>query len=336
MNQENRADKRQHSVIEFEKTIGYKRARIESETLAEIHALDFERAGRACFKLKEYETSLVNYRKSLDILMTRTSSSEDCAGLLQSIGQTYYCMKQYDEALSHFHMSLEMYQSVYTANDDNDIVCNIFQNIGNAFTHLEIHIKALEYHKRSLEMLQRVQMARNQYNDPSVTSSMLAYSFSKVGECYYNLNDFQNAVIMHSKALEMRQANNIDSNDTANSFHNLASSYIRLNDYSKSVEFNLKALELRKRLNNFDAIVASNNRLGLVYSKLRDYEKALFHFKDALEVKEKSSNKKDDIELAKCLNNVGKAYYNLKIGKFAALFKSKATEMRERLAVNTN
>ncbi len=93
---------------------------------------------------------------------------------------------------------------------------------------------------------------------------------------------------------------------------------------------------MRKRLNNFDAIVASNNRLGLVYSKLRDYEKVLFHFKDALEVKEKSSNNKDDIELAKCLNNVGKAYYNLKIGKSAALFKSKATEMRERLAVNTN
>jgi tetratricopeptide (TPR) repeat protein len=50
--------------------------------------------------------------------------------------------------------------------------------------------------------------------------------------------------------------------------------------------------ELSKR-NNVDAIIASNNRLGLVYSKLRDYEKALFYFKDALEVKEKTSNNKN-------------------------------------------
>ena len=177
-------------------------------------------------------------------------------------------------------------------------------------------------------------MARNQSIDPTVTSSMLAYSFSKVGECYYNLNDFQNAVIMHSKALEIRHANNIDSNDTANSFHNLGSSYFRLNEYNKSVHFNWKALEMRIRLSNVDAIITSNNRLGVVYSKLRDYEKALFHFKDALEVKEKTSNNKDDIELAKCLDYVSKAYYNHKIGKFATLFKLKAAKMRQRLSLN--
>ena len=96
---------------------------------------------------------------------------------------------------------------------------------------------------------------------------------------------------MHSKGLEIRQANNIDSNDTANSFHNLASSYLRLNDYKKSVNFNLNALDMRKRLNNIDAIITSNNRLGLVYSKFGDYEKSLFHYKDALELEEKICNK---------------------------------------------
>jgi tetratricopeptide (TPR) repeat protein len=327
--------KRQHSATE--NTSNCKRARIELETLAEIQAFDYERAGRRYFKLKEYETSLVSYNKSLDILSTRTSSTEDCARLLHSIGLAYYAMKQYDAALRNFHMSLEMYQRVYNANDDNEIVCNILQNIGNAFNHLEIHVKALEYHKKSLEMRQRIQVSRIQSNDPTVTSSILAYSISKLGECYYNLKDYKNAVVMHSKALEIRQNNNnIDNNDTANSFHNLASSYFRLNDYKKSVDFNLNALEMRKRLNNVDAIIASNNRLGVVYSRLGDYEKALFHFKDALEVKEKTCNNKDNIELAKCLDYVSKAYYNLKINKFAALFKLKAAEMRERLASNSN
>ena len=327
--------KRQHSATEY--TSNCKRARIEFETLAEIQAFDYERAGRRYFNLKEYETSLVSYRKSLDILSFRTSSTEDCARLLHSIGLTYYAMKQYDVAMRNFHMSLEMYQRMYNANDDNEMVCNILQNIGNAFSHLEIHVKALEYHKKSLEMRQRIQMARIQSNDPTVTSSILAYSISKLGECYYNLKDYKNAVAMHSKALEIRQNNNnIDNNDTANSFHNLASSYFRLNDYKKSVHFNLNALEMRKSLNNVDAIIASNNRLGVVYSKLGDHKKALFHFKDALEVKEKTSNNKDNIELEKCLDYVSKAYYNLKIGKFATLFKLKAAEMRERLVLNSN
>ncbi len=327
--------KRQHSPTE--NTSNCRRARIEIETLAEIQAHDYERAGRRHFILKEYETSLVSYTKSLDILSTRTSSTEDCARLLHSIGLTYYAMKQYDVAKRNFHMSLEMYQKLCNANEDNEIVCDILQNIGNAFSHLEMHVKALQYHKKSLEMRQRMETTRTQSNDPTVTSSMLAYSHSKLGACYYNLKDYKNAVAMHSKALEIRQnINNIDNNNTANSFHNLGSSYFRLNEYKKSVHFNLKALEMRKRLNNVDAIIASNNRLGLVYSKLRDYEKALFYFKDALEVKEKTSNNKDDIELAKCLDHVSKAYYNLKIGKFATLFKLKAEKMRERLSLNIN
>jgi hypothetical protein len=77
---------------------------------------------------------------------------------------------------------------------------------------------------------------------------------------------------------------------------------------------------MRKRLNNVDAIIASNNRLGLVYTQFGAYENVLFHCKDALESKGKIK-----IELAKCLNNVSKAYYNLEIGNSATLFKSKAT-----------
>jgi len=324
-------NKRQHSAIE--ETINFKRARIESETLAEIQALDFERAGRRHFNLKEYETSLVNYRKSLDILKTLTTSSstEDSARLLHSIGLNYYGMKQYCVAMRYFNMSLERYQSVFKANNDNDIVCNILQNIGNAFSHLEKHVKALEYHKKSLEMRQRIQS-----NRPTATTSMLAYSFSKVGQCYYNLKDYRNAVAMHSKALEIRQNNNnnTDCNDTANSFHNLGSSYFRLRDYKQSLHFNLNALKIRKRLNNVDAIIASHHRLGVVYSKFGDHEMSLFHFKDALEAKEKTNNNKDNIELAKCLENVSKAYYSLRIGKFGSIFKLKAAEMRKRLALS--
>jgi tetratricopeptide (TPR) repeat protein len=89
---------------------------------------------------------------------------------------------------------------------------------------------------------------------------------------------------------------------------------------------NLHALEMRKWLNNVNAIIASNNRLGLVYTQFGDYEKALFDYKDVLEIKEKTDlTKKMILSLLNVYIMKVRPIIILKKVSLPLFFKSKAS-----------
>lgn len=80
----------------------------------------------------------------------------------------------------------------------------------------------------------------------------------------------------------------------------------RYRDYTGSEVLIFKAIDKFKMLKNYEYLYKSYNHLGLLQNDIREYEKALFYFKKALDYLDKLENKKDYI-LAN-YNNVGLTY----------------------------
>ncbi|MBR5652687.1 MAG: CHAT domain-containing protein [Prevotella sp.] len=110
------------------------------------------------------------------------------------------------------------------------------------------------------------------------TLVLLGNSYNDLGIEYYNLGDYDKAVEMGTKAMEIyRETLGEKHPDYATSLGNLAEYYSHLSDYAKAVETGTKALEIRREMlgEKHPDYALSLNNLANYYYYLGDYAKAM-------------------------------------------------------------
>ena len=98
-----------------------------------------------------------------------------------------------------------------------------------------------------------------------------------------------------------------NNNDTfkSNAYSTLGVLYTNLKDLDRAEQYHLQALDLRKKLNDSDLIANSYNNLGIINRERENYDKALMYYHKALEI---AISLKDTSSISFLFNDIGAAY----------------------------
>ena len=107
--------------------------------------------------------------------------------------------------------------------------------------------------------------------------------------------------------------------------------YSNLSDYPKAIEYHSKSLLINEEIGNKNGIAANLGNIGIVHSKLTDYPKALEYFSKALLIDEEIEDKDG---IAVNLGNIGIIYRNLSDYPKALEYYAKALHINEEIGNN--
>ncbi|MFO8020180.1 MAG: tetratricopeptide repeat protein [Promethearchaeia archaeon] len=273
--------------------------------------------GKLYQKLEKYKVAINSYERALTFNPNHKLS-------LNSLGHTYFLQQEYDKAIRYFLKSLYI--------DSNSRL-----PINNLLKIASEYYKSKQY-KRAIRLLKLILNI-----DESVTEAWV-----DLGLAYRRLSQLENSVHAYKRALKLDKENELV-------WNNLGFTYYKMKDYPNAVDAYHHALKLNSKfeypLNNlleisryyykkenfketitllkeivqFQPDNASNwIRLGLSYSKIGKFEKALKAYKHA-SVEEKKSER--------IYNNLGFVHYQLKNYKKAADSYLKALEVNPDYAI---
>ena len=89
---------------------------------------------------------------------------------------------------------------------------------------------------------------------------------------------------------------------------NIALAYYYKGDYKKAIEYNLTALQIKEKTGDKKAIAYSLNNIALVYDEMGEHRQALNFYKKAERYLLEANDKKG---LASIQNNIGEIYYSI-------------------------
>ncbi|MFH2142935.1 MAG: DUF2225 domain-containing protein [Bacteroidota bacterium] len=157
--------------------------------------------------------------------------------------------------------------------------------------------------------------------------------FYKKGNEYYNISQFDSALIFYKTALQnCDQSNNKD--EYANIISSIGNVYEDLSKYQKALEYYQNALNLYKESNSDESTVTNKigmsnalNQIGNVYYRWSDYENALKFYEEGLKIKEEIN----DLEgLPSSYNNIGNIYFSWSKYNKALEYYLKALKIKEK------
>jgi CHAT domain-containing protein/predicted negative regulator of RcsB-dependent stress response len=211
---------------------------------------------------------------------------ENEAYILQNLGNAYYCLGDYTNAIDSYSQALQVAQKF---NYLERQVKNL-SNLGSVYNSLADYNKALQYYNDALKILEQNQ---NQQSQAEVLRGR--------GNAYNSQGKSEEAIKDYLQALAIDEADK-NSSGVAENKVNLASIYQSLGDYNKVLQYYKEALE-------FSPIEALAG-LGNTYLALGDTAKAIELHQQSLEKARQQEDKEGEAEglnnLANALRQAGK------------------------------
>jgi tetratricopeptide (TPR) repeat protein len=154
-------------------------------------------------------------------------------------------------------------------------------------------------------------------------SLLIAKALYTKGFVMRRLTDPNEAIPVLLKSVEICKRNKFEE-QLKKGLNVLANSYMYAGDYDSSLEYHFQSLLLNERINDLEALSVTENNIGVVYFKLLDFENALLHYENALEIKEKNGFSYDYeslvINIALCYNQLKK--YGIAESKILRVLKN--------------
>jgi diguanylate cyclase (GGDEF)-like protein len=190
--------------------------------------------------------------------------------LLLKIGFIYTNISQYKKGIEYIIQSLSMLE-LYNL---NYYISTAFIMLGNAFFEYAYYENAFDYYNKSLFISKKYK-----YSD------RISIAYNNIGEIYKMLNDYDNAKLYYERGIE---------NDPVKECKGIAHlNLAEINYYKGNYEDALELLPVAFRLlsrHRYEIHFCEVYKLyALIYWKLKDYEKAGYYFKEAIDVAEEKS-----------------------------------------------
>lgn len=252
--------------------------------------------GRFYGYVGNFKTQLMNYEKSLEILLlTNGECHPDVGSTYNGIGFSYGKMGKPDKEIEYYEKALAVLEDYW--GKDHLELSPILNNLGYALSREGEPKKSLKYHLKALNI--------RQLNLPPDHSD-IALTYNNLGSTYTALGDMENAILYFEKSLAMRVKDGKYLNASAGwvlnnlghchqrkgepekallylqecvalwkehlgeehpnlgyPYRNLAATYSKLGQIEKEIEYGKKSLEIRK-----NAFGEMHPRVGMLYTSL--------------------------------------------------------------------
>lgn len=201
------------------------------------------------------------------------------------IAYRYVKQSRFDEALLMYLECLDDYSQARGA--DSKYVGGIFAWIAYVYQHQHKYTQSLEYHHRSLHIF-KTQLAKafvaHKYNQISLRIST---SLNNIASIYFNLHDFEKALVYYEEALAIRLSKlDHDHIDIAMLYNNIASVFEAQEKYFDALVDYKMALRIYSKNcgNKHPRVAMVIVNLGNVYQMQGRYELSLQLYEKALQI----------------------------------------------------
>lgn len=190
-------------------------------------------------------------------------------------GFVFWALGDYDKALEHMHLALEIFQETGNKQRENWVLTSmggIYENVGD----LE---NAFRCHQKSLEVFREL-------NDPVGEGRAL----TGLGMVYQKRGEYGKALECHTKSLKMfRDA--VTKTSESRALNDIGMVHQLQGDLATALEYHNKALRIRQELGNMRAETTSRLNLGRVYNQMTKPREAVEHLERALALTQQTGEK---------------------------------------------
>ena len=234
----------------------------------------------------------------------------DYASSLNQISKIYKALGQYEKALKIRLKALEIRRIVLSLRHP-DYAASL-NNLGNLYKILGDFQNAEKYYLEALEIRKIVFTEKH---------SHYAASLHNLGELYFDEGDYRSASNYFEKCIEIKKSLQAERNvDLANSLKEFARVHIEIGNYKEAENLLKEVLAIYSKAQDkteTSAYATTLCYLGLVYYKMKDFEKADKEYKKSLDIIAKNSGINSGIKLyANVMYYQGRNYLKLEKTEF--------------------
>jgi tetratricopeptide (TPR) repeat protein len=219
--------------------------------------------GNALYRQGNYPEAIENLISALRI-EERSGNKKAISGCYNNIGNVYDSQEKYDESLKYYLKSLKIRQEL----KDSNLIAMSYHNIGLVYINQKKPDQAIEHFKLTFDLAKKAQ--------DSLT----------MASCYHNMGVAYSEKKMLPKALEYALLAFHIREPLGNEFEllksyvNLSADYQKLGKDDEAEKYALKALQLGRKMEYYELIMPVCQTLSTIYSKKKQYEKALTYHKE--------------------------------------------------------
>lgn len=236
---------------------------MESKKLIEFYSQNLLKAqtlnyiGVAYSKIGEMDSAYYYYQKALEYAI-REQNILQIAYANNNIGDYFFQRTIYPLALEKFINAFQAFEKL------NDItgMAYALNELGELYLAKKDYEKALENLIKSAE-----------YRAKLPDQSRYASSLINIAKVYTDLNMLEKALDNYNQALEVSKVSDYIKGESW-VYSGLAEVYISQKKFDFALNYSIKAIEIDSKINNSYGVIANNNRIGLIYLKLKKYNSA--------------------------------------------------------------
>ena len=206
-------------------------------------------------------------------------------------GKASYRLGNYQEAIGYFNESLRLGRQA----NNRLSVARAYNGLAEVFHSLGNFDKALTHDLAALKIFRELR-----------DEAGIANSLSYIGITYISKGDYVRALHYQLQALRLAEKRN-DQKMIAYLCNDLGTVFTEQGNLVKAREYFLKSLKWSEK-NNKDLMTVNLVNLGIVHYRLKEYDRALANYQQALQIREQVL--KDKAGIRSVLNNMGHVYYD--------------------------
>lgn len=217
--------------------------------------------------LKEFKRALLLINE-LNRISDHNGSSEQKMQVHDSFANVHFLTGNYEIAIEHRSIILETAVSL----KDENIIAEAHNKLGELYKFHTNYSKALEHHRKALEIFEK----QNNLKQLSRTHFF-------IGNCCNWINELELAEMHLQNALELAEQSG-DPKLRAHPLGSLAILLNKKKDYVKAVDYFHQSIGLAKIFNDTDLRVNLKKSFGKLYIDLGQYDRAIDVLQNALEL----------------------------------------------------
>ncbi|MGB3947599.1 MAG: tetratricopeptide repeat protein, partial [Bacteroidia bacterium] len=207
----------------------------------------------------------------------------------------------------------------------------------NIDTAIKLSLEALDIASNYNLFLQKTTKNKTEKKIANELNKLISKSYIQLGAFNNIQANYSQALDFNNKALEIWKllekdtilnTNNVVMERKSLIMSNIGLTYSNLANYAKAMEYLFQALDLAEKVGDKSAIAGRLTHIGIVYHHQKEHTKALSYHLKALNISEEQKN---NVQIATCLSNVGIAYCKLKDYSKAIEHHFKALEIDTEL-----
>lgn len=232
-------------------------------------------------------------------------------------GDVFHKQSSYRQALAQYFRALELYNEL----GDQAKVGLLLSNIATTYSGMGDYSESLNY---SFKALKNQELLGNKYGE--------AVELNNIGAIYSDIHNFSKALLYNTKARNIsrklgdKKATALYTGNIGHCYQLFCDSVFAAGNTTLSLQlqdtafaYYLEALKMSEEVSDLDNMAVCLENIGIMYSNIYDYKKALPYLLKALDAYKQMGLK---AEQSYCLHMVGAAYHGLKQDEKAeAVFK---------------